>query len=186
MFFSNGFSKEVLLKSKKRLYTIGAIMLFIGFLSLSMPLLASFAIETMVGGLLLGVGLCQAFGALRGFSDGAKPWQQIFMAVISFAAGVIFLFNPLAGVMTLSMILSAYFAVDGAAKVFEYFRLRTIGGSLWMLISGLLSILLAVMMWKNFFTGASMIGIILGINLTFSGISLILLGRGCSEECKKL
>ena len=84
------------------------------------------------------------------------------------------------------MILSAYFAVDGAAKVFEYFRLRTIGGSLWMLISGLLSILLAVMMWKNFFTGASMIGIVLGINLTFSGISLILLGRGCSEECKKL
>ena len=69
----------------------------------------------------------------------------------------------------------------GITKVIEYFRVREIEGSIWILISGFLGIILSVMMWKNLFTGAAVIGIILGINLVFSGISLILLGRGCSK-----
>lgn len=179
------FTKEDLVKSKRRFYLIGGLMLFMGFVSLSMPLLASFAIETLVGGLLLAVGFAQALGAFRGFSDGDKPWQQTFMAVISLAAGFIFFAHPLAGVATLSMLLSFYFMFDGIMKIMEYFRLRSIGGSLWILLSGALGVILAVMMWKNVFTGASMIGILLGVNLIFSGMSFILLGRGCSEASKK-
>ncbi len=187
MLFMDKFNitKEDLIKSKKRFYLIGGVMLLMGFLSISMPLLASFAIETLVGGLLLAVGICQGVGAFRGFADGDKPWQQIFMAVISFAAGFIFFVHPLAGVMTLSMLLSCYFLIDGIMKVMEYFRLRSIGGSFWLLISGLLGIVLAMMMWKNVFTGAAMIGVLLGVNLIFSGFSFILLGKGCSEAAKK-
>ncbi len=184
MFFTGNFSKDNLTKSKKRFYLVGGLMLLLGFLSLSMPLMASFAIETLIGGLLMAVGICQAVSALRGFGDGDKPWQSTFMAVISFAAGLIFLIHPLAGVMTISVLLAVYFMVDGITKVIEYLRLREINGSVWILISGILGIILALMMWKNFFTGAAIIGIILGINLTFSGISLIILGRGCSKASK--
>ncbi len=182
--FMRKISRDDLVKSKKRFYWTGAIMLVIGFFSLSMPLLASFAVEALVGWLLLAVGIGEGWSAFRCFRDDDNPWQQLFMAVISFAAGLIFLLHPLAGVMTLSILLSAYFMVDGITKVIEYFRLRQIRGSVWILISGILGIVLAFMMWKNFFTGASIIGIILGIDLIFSGISLILLGRGCSEASK--
>ncbi len=161
-------------------------MLLLGFVSLSMPLLASLAVETMIGCLLLAVGLSSAFGAFSAVRAGDSPWQQAFMAVISIAAGVIFLTHPLAGVMTLSMLLAAYFLVDGVTKVIEYFRIREIGGSLWILCSGALGIILAFMMWNNMLTGASMIGIVLGVDLVFSGISLILLGRGCSNIEKKM
>ena len=101
--------KEDFVKSKRRFYVVGAIMLALGFVSLSMPLLASFAVETMIGCLLLAVGLGSAFGAFSAMRSGDSPWQQAFMAVISVAAGVVFLTHPLAGVMTLSMLLSAYF-----------------------------------------------------------------------------
>ncbi|MEG1603338.1 MAG: DUF308 domain-containing protein [Cloacibacillus sp.] len=186
MLFTKKFSTETLKKSKKRFYWVGGIMFVIGTLSLAMPLLASFAVETLCGFLLLAVAAGNAFGAWSAVRGGGSPWQQAFMAVISFAASVIFLTHPLAGIMTLSLMLSAYFVLDGIAKIAEYVRLRPINGSLWILVSGILSIVLAVMMWRNFFTGASMIGIILGINFIFSGVSLIVLGRGCSEAAKKL
>lgn len=185
MIFTGNFDPENLKKSKKRFYTAGAIMTFIGFISLIMPLLASFAIETLVGFLLLSVGFGNAISAYRAFKEKETPWQEIFMALISFAAAFIFLLNPLAGIMTLSFLLSLYFLIDGVVKLVEYFRLRALGGSLWVLISGLLGILLAFMMWKNFFTGAVLIGTILGIDLIFGGISLIMLGRGCSEAEKR-
>ena len=159
-------------------------MLALGFGSLAMPLLASLAVETLLGCMLLAVGFGSAFGAFSAVRSGDSPWQQAFMAVISVAAGIIFLTHPLAGVMTLSMLLAAYFLIDGVTKVVEYFRIREIGGSLWILLSGLLGVALAFMMWNNWLTGASMIGIVLGIDLIFSGVSLILLGRGCSKLSK--
>ena len=181
MLFTGKFSKEGLTKSKRRFYLIGGLMLLLGFISLSMPLLASFAIETIVGMLLIAVGFAQGWSAFRGFSDGSAPWMETIMAIAAMASGFIFLVHPVAGVMTLSIILAAYFMADGATKVVEYFRIREINGSIWILVSGILGIILSIMMWKNLFTGAALIGIILGINLTFSGMSLIILGRGCSK-----
>jgi uncharacterized membrane protein HdeD (DUF308 family) len=181
MLFAGKFSKEDLKKNKRRFYLIGGLMLVLGFISLSMPLLASFAVETIIGLLLIAVAITQGLSAFRGFGDGGKPWQEAIMALAALAAGFIFLTHPIAGVMTLSIILAAYFMADGVTKVIEYFRIREIQGSLWILISGLLGIVLSIMMWKNLFTGAAVIGIILGIDLVFSGMSLILLGRGCSK-----
>ena len=181
MLFTGKFSKEDLKKNKRRFYFIGGLMLLLGLISLSMPLIASFAVETIVGMLLIAVAFSQGWSAFRGFSDGGIPWQETIMAVAAMASGFIFLVHPMAGVMTLSIILAAYFMADGATKVIEYFRVREIEGSIWILVSGFLGIILSVMMWKNLFTGSAMIGIILGINLVFSGMSLILLGRGCSK-----
>lgn len=181
MFFTGKFSKEDLKKNKRRFYLIGGLMLLLGFISLTMPLVASFAVETIVGLLLIAVAFSQGWSAFKGFSDGGKPWQETIMAVAAIITGFIFLIHPVAGVMTLSIILAAYFMADGVTKIIEYFRIREIEGSIWILVSGLLGVVLSIMMWNNLFTGAAVIGIILGINLVFSGISLILLGRGCSK-----
>ena len=186
MLFGEDFSKEDCAKSKRRFYIVGGLLLLIGILSLAMPLLASFAIETLVGFFLLAVGFSNALGAYGAFREGVSPWQQAFMAAISIVAGVLFLTHPLAGVMTLSILLAAYFLADGVLRVVEYFRMRAVGGSLWVLLSGILSIILAFMMWRNFFEGAVVIGVILGFDLIFGGLSLIMLGRGLSELGKRL
>ena len=172
-------------KARKRFYWTGGIMLVIGFISLSVPMLASFAVETFCGLMLMAVAFANGAAAFSAVRTGGSPWQSAFMAVISFAAALIFLIHPLAGMLTLSFLLSAYFFIDGVTRVIEFFRVRSIGGSVWILASGTLGIMLAVMMWKNYFTGISMIGIVLGIDLIFCGMSLLVLGRGCSEAAKK-
>ena len=55
MLFIGRCSREDFAKNKRRFYIVGAIMLLLGFVSLTMPLLASLAVETMIGCLLLAV-----------------------------------------------------------------------------------------------------------------------------------
>ena len=187
MFFAvSSFNEEELNRKKHRFYLAGAVMLAIGIASIAMPLAASFAIETALGLLLLCVGLCNAVGAFAGFKGGEKPIQETVMAVISFMAGAIFILRPTAGVMTIGYLLAAYFLADGVVRIIGYFNVMKIGGSVWMLVSGILGIILSVMMWKNVFTGAAMIGIILGLDLILGGTALIFLGRGCAKSIREL
>ncbi|NLV81727.1 MAG: hypothetical protein GXZ18_01790 [Synergistaceae bacterium] len=173
-------------KSKNRFYLIGGLMSLVGILALAMPFLVAFAIEMFIGGLLLATGLFQAIAAFKGFSDGDKPWQQIFMAIIAFAAGFIFFAKPLAGVLTIAIILSVYFLLEGILKIMEYISVRGIPGAGWILFSGIIAILLAFMMWNNLVTATAMIGILFGVNLLFGGISFLLLGHGCSKFNQQL
>jgi uncharacterized membrane protein HdeD (DUF308 family) len=186
MLFWEELSKESLTKGKRRSYLIGALSIIMGIISIAMPLLASFAVETLAGGLLFGIALCSGFITVRCFKDGSSPWLMLFMTIISFAAGLIFILYPVAGVKTLAFLLAAYFLVDGIVKILEYVRLHSIGGSVWLLISGLIGVILAFMMWKNFFTGAAVIGTLLGLNLIIGGLCFIIFGRGCSAAAKDM
>lgn len=181
MLIAEKLTKQDLLKSKTRLYWTGALMLITGFLALWMPLVASFAIEMTVGWLLIIAGGAQLYGAYKGFSDKTGGWWNLFSAICSFIAGYLFIAKPLAGVLTLSILLSAYFLVDGVTKIVEYWSIRKISGAIWTLVSGILSLVLAWMMWQNMVTGIAMIGVVLGVDFIFGGMSLIFLGRGCAQ-----
>ncbi|MDO5115536.1 MAG: DUF308 domain-containing protein [Synergistaceae bacterium] len=178
-------SKEELTKNKTRLYWTGALMLITGFIALWMPMVASFAIEMVVGWLLVIAGGSQAYGAYKAFKDKTGGWWEVFSSVVSFIAGFLFITRPLAGVFTLSIMLSAYFLVDGVTKIVQYWSIRHIDGAIWTLVSGILSVVLAWMMWSNMVTGLAMVGVVLGVDFIFGGVSMILLGRGCAEMAAK-
>lgn len=167
---------------KRRFYWLGALQIAVGLLALTMPLLASLAIETMVGAMFLVIGIFQGWNAFLGFRGGENPWQQTVTAVISLMAGLVFLFHPLAGIITLSIFMAAFFMIDGVMKVLEYVRVRQMKGSFWIFISGLLGIVLAVLMWSNHLRGATIMGLVFGLNFTFSGIAFFLLAWNCPKE----
>ncbi|MEG1604310.1 MAG: DUF308 domain-containing protein [Cloacibacillus sp.] len=184
MLISEKITKEDLIKNKTRFYWTGALMLITGFIALWMPLAASFAIEMVVGWLLIIAGGSQAYGAYKGFKDKTGGWWEVFSSICSFVAGFLFIARPLAGVLTLSILLSAYFLVDGVTKIVQYWSIRHMDGAVWTLVSGILSLVLAWMMWQNMVTGMAMIGVVLGVDFIFSGMSLIFLGRGCEAAAK--
>ena len=181
MFFMCELNEDNIKKSRKRFYLIGGLMTLLGIIALAMPLLVSFAIETLIGIILMVTALSQAIASYRGFADGDKPWQEVIMTIIAFVAGFIFLAKPMAGALTIAFLLSFYFFLEGIFKLLEYFALRKIYGSIWMLFSGIIALFLAFAMWNNLITAASMIGIVFGVNLLFGGISFLLIGYGCSK-----
>ena len=139
MLISENLTKEDLLKNKTRFYWTGALMLFTGFIALWMPLMASFAIELLLGWLLVVAGCAQAYGAYKAFKDKTGGWWEVFSSLCAFVAGFLFITKPLAGVLTLSILLSAYFLVDGVTKIIQYWNIRHIDGAIWTLVSGILA-----------------------------------------------
>jgi len=78
---------------------------------------------------------------------------------------------------TLTLVLAAYFVVDGIFEIIEAFDLKPIKGWVWMLFGGIVSILLGFMIWREWpFSGAWAVGILVGIKLIFAGWAMVGIG----------
>lgn len=176
-------TREELVRAKRRFYLSGALFLILGTAAAAMPMVATLAAETMIGFIFLMAAGSQGWSAFSAFKSGDGIGDHLFVAVMSLVAGVMFLFYPKAGVITMSLFLAAYFFLDGLFKIVEFFRFRNeLKASIWLLVSGILGIILAFMMWRDKAAGAVIMGIMLAINLLSSGITLIMLARSCSEK----
>jgi len=69
--------------------------------------------------------------------------------------------------------LAVYFAVDGVFQILWAFRLRPIKGWGWALFSGIVSLALGVMIWRQFpVSGVWAVGTLAGIQMVFGGSSV--------------
>ena len=84
---------------------------------------------------------------------------------------------PVTGLLTLTLILMAWFLVDGIFGVIAGLQVRPAQGWGWMVFSGAISMLLAILLWRGWpATGAVAIGLLVGIRLVFTGWSIAMLG----------
>lgn len=169
---------------KRRFYWLGSIQLIAGMLALVVPIAASFSVEILVGTILLITGVAHGWNAVTNFDAAERKsrWRQLLISVLAFIVGLIFIFNPLTGVVTLSMFLAFFLLIDGSVKIAEYFSLREMNGSFWLICSGVLGIILALLILSNIWSGIAILGIMFGIDMVFSGITLILAAKSCSVE----
>ncbi len=86
--------------------------------------------------------------------------------------------NPLGGAVTLTVILAIVLVVDGVFRSILAFQVRPRTGWMWLLFGGLVSIVLGIMIWQQLPSSALWIlGLLLGINLIFSGVTFLMLGN---------
>lgn len=155
-------------------YGLGCAIL--GALAIIWPNLATVAVEQTIGWLLVIVGV---MGLIAGFSGGLSApgfWWNLLVAILYLLAGIALLWHPVAGEVTLTFILVAYLLAGGLIKLVMAFNIRKFVAKAWgyMLLSGLVDIVLAVMIlsgWPG--TAAWVVGLIVGINLLMTGIALI-------------
>lgn len=178
----NGFTSEAIKNLQRRFYWLGGIHLIVGLIALALPMVASFTIAAFVGVMLLLLGIMQGWNVYIGFRDGDKAWLLLLSSLAATVTGCIFILRPLTGVITLSILLSFYLLMDGVVKIGEYYRLRRLKGSFWLLFSGILSIILAMLLWSNIWDGLSLLGILFGVHVIFSGATLIVMAWNCSAE----
>ena len=90
--------------------------------------------------------------------------------------GLILILRPLAGILTLTMVLGAFFVVGGIASILGAIQhrrhLRSWG---WVLFSGIVDLFLAYLIWAGWPSSADWaIGLLVGINMLFFGLSLVM------------
>ncbi|MFW5634194.1 MAG: HdeD family acid-resistance protein [Erythrobacter sp.] len=153
---------------------LGVLLVLTGLGALIFPLAMALSVNLLVGITLLVGGILTLAHAIR-----AKGWKgralTALLGLLYLGGGVFFLADPLAGLFTLAIMLGAFFAADGVARLMLAFRLRPEGAWWLFLASGLLSLLIGVMLFFGLATGISIafLGILVGVNLIFAGVSYV-------------
>ncbi|NIO42670.1 MAG: HdeD family acid-resistance protein, partial [Burkholderiales bacterium] len=79
--------------------------------------------------------------------------------------------HPLLGLTFLTLLLVVYFLIEGIWKVIASFRYRPATGWLWLLISGVISLVLGWLIWMQWpISGMWAVGVLVGVNLLSTGI----------------
>jgi len=103
------------------------------------------------------------------------------------AAGLLLIFNPLRGAISLTLLIAWLFIADGVIRTALAFRLRPRDRWGWFLASAIVSFVVGILLiagWPA--TGLWALGTLLGIDLIFSGISYLFLSGACRREAHSL
>src|SRR5664279_3046818 len=123
----------------------GIVLVILGLAAVALPPIASLAVTLLIGWVFL---LSGAVGLYTTFAMRGAPgfvWA-LLSAILGIAAGVVLLMWPLSGVFSLTLVLIAFFAIEGIASIlFALEHKRELSGN-WglMLASGVFDLILAV------------------------------------------
>jgi uncharacterized membrane protein HdeD (DUF308 family) len=153
----------------------GILLVLLGLAAMIVPPLASLAVTIFLGWMFLisGIaGLALTFWArgMPGF------WWSLLSAVLAIGAGIILLAQPVQGTLTLTIVVGVYFLAEGVATIMYALehRRELSGRWSWLLVAGLVDIVIAGLIIAGLPDSALWaIGLLVGINLLFGGMSLI-------------
>ena len=155
--------------------TEGIVLVVLGVLAIIIPPIATIAVTIFLGWLFLisgVVGLVTTFWARHapGF------WWSLLSAVLAIAAGIVLLGWPVPGAVSLTLLLIAFFIIEGVLSILYAFehKKELSGRWGWMLISGIIDLILAAIIWGGLpGTAAWALGLLVGINMLFGGSAMI-------------
>ena len=153
----------------------GIILVILGAAAIILPVIATLAITLVIGWLFLisgGVGLVTTFW----MREAPGFWWALLSAVIGIAAGIILIRWPISGTLSLTLLLIAFFAIEGIATLLYAIehRNRLSGRWGWMLASGIVDLILAGIIFAGLpETATWALGLLVGINLLFGGTAMI-------------
>ena len=163
----------------------GIVMVVCGILAIAAPLAAGVSITVMVGVLLAIAGISQCLLAFRAGALG-RGLLIFLIGVLTAFAGFYLVSQPLEGLAAITLFLAAYFIVTGVFELIAAFQIRPTPGWGLMLFTGVITLVLGLMIWRQFpLSGVWAVGVLFGIKLVMSGWWLIIIGRGLRQIKKR-
>jgi uncharacterized membrane protein HdeD (DUF308 family) len=157
---------------------LGILLILAGLFAIVVPFFAGVAASVFFGWLVLFAGIAHLIYAWSERGAGAILWQ-VLIGIVYVIAGLYMLVLPVAGVVALTLVLGFYIAVEGAFELVIFSLLRRLRGAVWFFIDGLVSLLLAGLIffgWPSSSLWA--VGTLVGVSLLFSGIARLILPLG--------
>lgn len=150
----------------------GVILVILGIFAIFQPFLMTLSVEFFLGVLLIAAGLAQI---IRGVAN--RSGLALIGGILALVAGGGLLAYPVSGVLTLTFLMIFFLTLDGIVKIVNSLQFRSLAkGWEWLLLSGVLSLILAGLIYSGWPTTAGwVIGLYVGIYLLFLGMSLVVL-----------
>jgi uncharacterized membrane protein HdeD (DUF308 family) len=153
----------------------GVVLLVLGATAIVLPPLATLAVTILLGWLFLVSGVVGLFTTFW-MRQAPGFWWSLLSAILGIAVGVLLLAMPASGALSLTIVLVAFFIIEGVASImFALEHKRELSGRWgWMLASGIVDLALALLIFAGLpSTAAWAIGLLVGINMVFGGTALI-------------
>jgi len=155
---------------------MAVVFILLGMLAIIEPGVAGLAVTILVGWLLIFGGVAHLVAAFGGGGAGRVIWQ-VLIGILYILGGVYFLTHPLLALGTLTLLLAVIILMEAAFEVIAYFRTRREGGSGWLLVNALITLLLGGLIWFHWPSSSVWaIGTLVGVNLLMTGISRLMVG----------
>ncbi len=152
-------------------FVLGILLVVLGFAVMIFPVAGTFAVELLFGLVLLFAGLTQIVLAFR-----SQGWGgfiiTLVIGILYTLVGLLFLFNPFGGAITLTLILGAFLIVDGILRIILAFKLKALSNWVWIFFEGIITALIGIFILVNWPSDSLwVIGFLFGISILFSGLT---------------
>jgi uncharacterized membrane protein HdeD (DUF308 family) len=153
----------------------GVLLIICGLLAIASPYVAAVAVNVVIAWLLVVAGALHIFVAFQAFKAGTMLWK-LLVGVAYVAAGVYMVMQPQLGVASLTLLLASLFLVEGLLAIILFFQIRSLGGSAWVLVDGIVTLLLGGMIYMQWpASSAWAIGTLVGVSMFMSGVSRVMM-----------
>lgn len=154
---------------------LSILLILAGIAAIILPPVASLAVTIFVGWMLVFSGIIHFVYAWKTRHAGGILWE-VLIGVVYLAAGVYLLWNPIVGLAAVTLALALYLLFEGLLEFVLSYQLRPSPGSGWLLFDGIITLILALLIWRIWPIGAPWIlGLLVGISMLVSGTARLML-----------
>jgi uncharacterized membrane protein HdeD (DUF308 family) len=165
---------------------LSVLMIVAGILAIASPLAAGIAVNIVVAWLLVFSGCVHLVFSWHARSGGGFLWE-LLVGILYLFIGVYLLMHPVAGLISLTIALAIYLFLEAILEFILGFALRPLPGTGWLVFDGIVTLILAIMIWRTWPTSAPwIIGTLVGISMLFSGTARLMLSLAARSVASKL
>jgi uncharacterized membrane protein HdeD (DUF308 family) len=162
------------------------VMIVLGVVAILMPYSTGIGVSIFVGWIMVFSGFAYVAYAFAAQSAGAVIWR-LLVGVVYVLGGGYLAFHPGIALETLTLVMAAIFFIEGVTEVVLFFQFRALSGSGWILFDGLITLVLAYLIWRPWPSSSSWaIGTILGVNLIVSGFTRLMYSVEARKSLKAI
>jgi uncharacterized membrane protein HdeD (DUF308 family) len=161
-------------------------MLVLGFAAILMPLAAGIGVSIVVSWIMVFGGFAYIAYAFAAQSAGAVILRLLIGAAYVVVGGYL-AFHPGIALLTLTLAIAAVFLFEGVVETVVFFQFRSLPGSSWILFDGLLTLVLAYLIYRPWpASSAWALGTLVGINLIVSGTTWLMYSAAARKMVKAI
>ena len=154
---------------------LSVLLIIAGLFAMLIPSLSGIAITLFFGWAMIVSGVTHFIFAFKTHTTGGVIWELLVGAVYVFT-GVYLILHPLDALLALTLILACYLFFEAIVEFIQFFQLRPRHGAGWLIVDGLVTLVLAILIWRSWpASSVWVIGTLVGISMVFSGFSRLML-----------
>ncbi len=160
----------------------GIALIVLGMLATIFSFFVTMGTVICVGGLLVAAGIAQFIHVFRTWGSDKKNWLHALSGLAYLFAGGLILYNPLAGALSLTFVMSAFFIASGVIRCLYALAHRSEPTWVWFLVGGITNFALgAIIAYGWPITGLWVIGLFIGIEMLVHGVTWVFMSAALKQ-----